>query len=73
VSVTESSTVWASPDSEPLVHRAGQQQALGRCRVAEGVDRRAHDRAQIDRDRVELELGGLDLREVQDVVDDLQQ
>ena len=58
---------------EGVVGAPGEQQPLRGRRVDERVRRCAHDRAQVDRRGRKLELVGLDLREVEDVTDDLQQ
>ena len=58
---------------QALVDVPGQQQALRRGRVHERLHGGPDDGAHVDRRRAQLELGGLDLRQVEDVADDLQQ
>ncbi len=59
--------------ADGLVHIPREQQPARGGRVHERVGRGAHDGAQIERRRCQLEALGLDLGEVEHVADDLQQ
>ncbi len=55
------------------VDNGGEIDALAAGPLGKQADRRVGLRGHIDRQRLELELAGLDLREIQDVVDDRKQ
>ena len=59
--------------ADAVVHFAKQHQALARRRAAEVGDGGLQQARQRNRGRRQLQPAGLDLREVQDVADDLQQ
>ena len=60
-------------DRQVLVDRIDQLQALLGGRRRQDVERRLHGLAHDEGPRLEVDPAGLDLREVQDVVDDRQQ
>ena len=65
-----------SPDDrrrQSLVDQAAESSSFSHARGGDQVQRRLDAFAQVERLALEVELAGLDLREVEDVVDDRQQ